>query len=316
MHELMRRTGSANPNQFAQWFDEATASWTGEEAPSRKPNKRIKQVTATKEQKKWYRIVRGQQALSPKGLKQLSKLFPDAPQYFLEGPDRLWQALWGPVDQLWTICSCVVYDMPYRPDPEVDPGELFTSPELSFEESLYNFECSLLLRRRQFRDEEIELRDLAESIALYRLHNAVNSLGATDGVGAYRCVRMCMDAVELWDQFDAFNTFSSFCVYGAINGELTEMEIRRLKYEPSYRKSVGVSLADIEHYAKWPRDFCSEEDRMETLHICRSASSDSKFKLRDYLDWLDKFASPAIRKRLETYFPQLEEMIRVKDYIR
>ncbi|WP_027776748.1 hypothetical protein [Paraburkholderia caledonica] len=313
MHELMRRTGSANPNQFAQWFDEATASWADVDVPSRKPSKKIKQVTATKDQKKWYPIIRGEQALSPKGLAQLSKLFPDAGQYFLEGPGRLWEALWGPVHQLWSIAASIGYDTPYRPDPEIDAGEAFTGPDLSFEESLYNFECSLLLRDRRFLDEEIELRDLADSIALYRLHQVVNSVGATDGVGAYRCVRMCMDAAELWDQFDAFNTFSAFCVYGAINRELVDMEIRRLKYEPSYRKSVGVSAADIERYAKWPGAFCSEEERMDVLRISRSPS-DIELKVLGYLEWLENSASPTLRESIESRIPHLARLRRVKDY--
>jgi len=268
MHELMRRTGSANPNQFAQWFDKATASWTDEKAQGREPNRKIKQVTATKEQKKWYRIARGQQTLSPKALEQLSRLFTDARQYYLSGPGRLWEALWGPVHQLWAVCAMVSYETPYRPDPEIDPGETHTGPDLSFEESLYNFECGLLLRCGEHHEEELlELRDLSDSIALYRLHQAVNFIGATDGVGAYRSVRMCLDAREISEQFEAFNTFSSFCVYEVINRELTEMEMHRLKHEPSYRKSVGIELDLIEDYAKWPHAFCSNEERMDILHI-------------------------------------------------
>ncbi|CAJ7592234.1 Uncharacterised protein [Burkholderia pseudomallei] len=268
MHELMRATGSANPNQFAQWFDDATASWQSEHAQADMRDKKIKQVTATKDQKKWYRIARGQQALSPKALEQLTKLFPDALQYFLNGPARLWEALWGPVYKLWGICATVSYETPYRPDPEIDPGETETGPELSFEASLYNFECGLLQRCREYRDDELlRLRDLSNSIALYRLHQVVNSIGATDGVGAYRCVRMCLDSEELRDQFYAFSTFSSFCVYETINGELIEMEMRRLRDEPSYLESVGVGIDLIKDYAWWPHAFCSNEERMDILHI-------------------------------------------------
>lgn len=271
MHELMRRTGSANPNQFAQWFDEATASWTFEDAQGRGPGEEIKQVTATREQKKWYRIARGQQSLSEKALAQLARLFPDARQYFLEGPERLWEALWGPIHRLWDVCGVVFHDVPFEPDRGIESDITFVTtyvgPTLKFEESLYNFERALLLRPYEDHENEFQLRDLSDSIAMYRLHQAVNALARTDGVGAYRCVRACMDAVELWDQFDAFNTFSSFCVYEAINRELTEMEIHRLINEPSYRNSVGIGDGDIEEYAKWPRFFCSNKQRMEILRI-------------------------------------------------
>ncbi|MGA7776974.1 MAG: hypothetical protein WCA85_04595 [Paraburkholderia sp.] len=272
MHELMRRTGAANPNQFAQWFDDATASWTWEDPQDRRPDKKTKQLTATKEQKKWYRIVRGQQALSEKALGQLARLFPDVYHYFAKGPDRLFEALWGPIQGLWDICENTTYDTPFWPNCDPDSGvtlvgKTYTGPSLNFAESLYNFERGLLLRPYDDFDKELDLFDLSCAIAMYRLHQAANSIAKTDGVGAYRCVRLCMDVVALWDQFDAFNTFSSFCVYEAINRELTEAEIRRLKGEPSYRESVGVSVGDIERYANWPRTFYSDRQRMEILQI-------------------------------------------------
>lgn len=286
MHELMRRTGSANPNQFAQWFDEATASWTDVEAPSHKPSKRIKQVTATKDQKKWYRIARGQQPLSERTLEQLARLFPDVRQYFFEGPDRLWEALWGPVHRLWDVCAVVFYDTPFRPNCEIESDvtvvTTYAGPSLTFDESLYNFECALLLRPYNDDGNEYELRDLSDSIAMYRLHQAVSALAKTDGVGAYRCVRACMDTVELWDQFDAFNTFSSLCVYDAINRELTETEIQRLKNEPSYRDSVRIGVGDIEQYAKWPRFFCSNKERMEILRIAPPERYQASLALQTY----------------------------------
>jgi hypothetical protein len=270
MHELMRRTGSANPNQFAQWFDDATASWTCDESHEHGPDE--KQITATKDQKKWYRITRGQQALSERALGQLARLFPDARQFFLEGPDQLWEALWGPVHRLWDVCACVAYDTPFVPNSDPDDGitvvgTTFAGPSLKFDESLYNFECGFFRLNECPLDDEIQLFDLSNSIAFYRLHQAVNALAQTDGVGAYRCVRMCMDARELWDQFVAFSTFSSFCVFEAINSELTEIEIRRLRNEPSYRKSVGIDVDDIEEYAKWPTTFCTNQQRMEILRI-------------------------------------------------
>lgn len=272
MHELMRRTGSANPNQFAQWFDDATASWTCEELQEHGPDEKIKQVTATKDQKKWYRIARGQQALSERALGQLSRLFSDARQYFAEGPDQLWEALWGPVHRLWDVCACIASDTPFVPNSDSDDGATVivatcAGPDLKLDETLYNFERGLLQWEDHPHDREFRLFDLSNSIAFYRLHQAVNALAQTDGVGAYRCVRMCMDARELWDQFVAFNTFSSFCVFEAINSELTEIEIRRLKNEPSYRKSVGIDLDDIEEYAKWPSTFCTNHQRMEILRI-------------------------------------------------
>lgn len=272
MHELMRRTGSANPNQFAQWFDDATASWTCEELQEHGPDERIKQVTATKDQKKWYRIARGQQALSERALGQLTRLFPDARQYFVEGPDQLWEALWGPVHRLWDVCACIAYDVPFVPNSESDEGlpvivTTYAGPDLKLDESLCNFERSLLMWADHPDVPEFQLFNLSNAVAFYRLHHALNALAQTDGVGAYRCVRMCMDARELWDQFVAFSTFSTFCVFEAINDELTEIEIRRLKNEPSYRKSVGIDVDDIEEYSKWPTTFCTNQQRMDILRV-------------------------------------------------
>jgi hypothetical protein len=266
MHELMRRTKSANTNQFAKWFDSATAHWS-------RPLKIEPQRPGTEGNKRWYRIVRGEQAITEPGLEELQRLFPDAIRYFEEGPDRLWEAMWGDVDSLWSICGAVVHAFEV-PDAvrKTDKSsladsltfELLAGPALSFDESLYNFECSLLSRKQQ--GEEISLRDLADSIALYRLHTAVSRLCKADGVGAYRCVRLCLENERIAATLQALRAHrASIDIYAAVSTDLTNMELWRLRAEPTYRESVRG--ADFAAHALCPAASRSDEARMELLKI-------------------------------------------------
>ena len=273
MHELMSRTKSANANQFGKWFDSSTRHWSRVQSKHNADSIEAQRAGTQEDSKKWYRIVRGEQALSERGLQDLQRLFPDAVRYFDEGPDRLWEAMWGDVDSLWSICGALVHAYEF-PDParkidkstlsDPSPLELVTGPELSFEESLNNFEGSLL-SYRQF-GHEISLRDLSESIALSRLHAAVNRLCKTDGVGAYRCVRLCLDDEGVSLTLKALGEHSSCIdIYETVSKELADTEIRRLQEDPSYRESVGVT--DLVGYACNPAAFCSNEARVEALQI-------------------------------------------------
>ncbi|OUL72144.1 hypothetical protein [Paraburkholderia hospita] len=262
MSEVIRRSGSANPNQFGRWFDAQTASWTHAPKTTPNANAKIGQVKATLGQKKWYRLAKGEFPLSKTALGNLARLFPRTYNDFGDGPDQLWRALWGAPEDLWMICGAVAYQMPF-PDPDEEP-EPFTGPVLSFDESLYNFETSLLSRHMRYGD-PLELRDLAWSIAMYRLHQTVNRLAKTDGIGAYRCVRMCLDAPEIRWHLRSLSEFAEFSLYDVVNNELILTELDRLRHEPSYRASIGTE--DIEAYTRNPSAFCSNEQRMELLRI-------------------------------------------------
>jgi hypothetical protein len=260
MCEVIRRSGSANPNQFGRWFDAETTSWTYAPKSAANANAKSGQVKATLGQKKWYRLAKGEFPLSRTALGHLARLFPDAYNAFWNGPDQLWNALWAPPEDLWMICGANAYESPF-PDPDEKPWD-FTGPVLSYGESLQNFEASLLSRQLVF-GAPLELRDLAESIAMYRLHQTVNRLAKTDGIGAYRCVRLCMDAPEIRWHLRSLGVFAEFSLYDAINDELTSTELDRLTHEPSYRASIGTE--DIEAYVRNPSALCSSEQRLELL---------------------------------------------------
>lgn len=260
MREVIWWSGTANPNQFGPWFDGQTVSWTY--APKSAANAKSGQLKATRGQKKWYRLAKGEFGISQTDLGYLARLFPDTYNQFWNGPDQLWSALWGPSEDLWMICGASVYPSPFR-DPNEEP-EPFAGPVLTFGESLDNFESSLLGKKLLF-GLPLELRDLVESIAMYRLHQTVNRFAKTDGIGAYRCVRMCLDAPEIRCHLRALSAFAKFSLYDAINNELVSMELDRLTHESSYRASVGTE--DAEAYARNPSAFCSNEQRMELLRI-------------------------------------------------
>lgn len=192
----------------------------------------------------------------------LARLFPDIYSNHWSGPDRLWDALWGPSEDSWSICHASVYQSPF-PEPDADP-ELFAGSGLPFEESLHNFEASLLARHLMY-GPALELRDLTESIAMYRLHQTVNRLAKIDGAGAYRCVRMCLDAPEVRGHLRSLSAFANFSLYDELNSELISTELDRLKREPSYRAAIGTN--DVQAYVLNPSEFCSDEQKLELVLI-------------------------------------------------
>lgn len=64
MCEVIRRSGSGNPNQFGRWFDAETTSWTYAPKSAANANAKSGQVKATLGQKKWYRLAKGEFPLS------------------------------------------------------------------------------------------------------------------------------------------------------------------------------------------------------------------------------------------------------------
>ncbi|SDQ22649.1 hypothetical protein SAMN05443245_0461 [Paraburkholderia fungorum] len=262
MWEAIRRSGSANPNQFGRWFDAQTATWTHIPKSGSDANAKSGQLKATEDQKKWYPFAKGESPLSKATLSYLARLLPDIYSNHWSGPERLWEALWGPPEDLWSICGASVYQSPL-PKPDADP-ELFAGSGLPFEESLHNFEASLLARHLMY-GPELELRDLTESIAMYRLHQSVNRLAKTGGAGAYRCVRICLDAPEVRWHLRSLSAFANFSLYDELNSELVATELDRLKREPSYRTAIDTS--DVQAYVLNPREFCSEEQKVELALI-------------------------------------------------
>lgn len=244
MREFARRAGAANPHQFAGWFDWRTGA-------------------STQAMGKWRFNFSGERPLSEQQLNWLSALpeFGDARRLYLAGPTGLWWALWGEdVSELWALCGHQVHPYAYD-DPDallrITDAVVLSGPGLRFDESLYNFECSMLLGQQY--GQVLDLRHLTEAIAFYRLHQAITRIARVDGVGAYRCVRMCLDDDGVSDHLIGLG------IREMLVQELTRTEVARLESEPSYLAAVGVD--DVDSYARDPFMFCSIEERMEALRI-------------------------------------------------
>jgi hypothetical protein len=220
MHELAIRIGMNNPNQFAKWYD----------------NQQSAESRATTEASgKWRRNFNGQASLKEEQLDLLCGHFSDARHFYEDGPDNLWRALWGDAGGLWDICKLRGH----------------AGPELPFSESVAAIEFSI------YGKGWLELDDLARSIAIYRLHIEINRWARTDGVGAYRCVRICLDDANVKKELDALG------VYDRLHWYLYHIEIYRLISEDSYRDMVRAD--DLVDYAMNPRAFCSTEQRVASL---------------------------------------------------
>jgi hypothetical protein len=271
MHDLLARVGAVNANQFAKWFDSTTESWPRRIA-AEPAGDMTTQVAETQDSKKWYRIVSGAQPLSERSLSYLQRLFPDARRIFLDGPGRIFEALWGEIDTLWLVCRAVghAYEFPDPKQPvdistfDPDDLEVLADASLSFEESLYNFECSVLTSKEY--GDELTIDRLSEAIALYRIHHAISKLCKVDGVGAYRCVRMCLNDRAIATQLRKFKSHrATIDVYESISNELFTAEVRKLHNDLEYRKSVGAE--DFAEYARNPESLCSADARAELLRI-------------------------------------------------
>ena len=166
MHELSSRAGTDNPNQFAKWYDAQQSS---------------ESRATTEASGKWRRNFSGQASLKDEQLDLLCSLFSDARKFYEDGPGNLWLALWGNVEELWNICKIGRH----------------AGPELPFPVSVAFIESTI------YGVSNLKLVDLARSIAIYRIHMEINRLARTEGVGAYRCVRMCMNDVKLKRELEA-----------------------------------------------------------------------------------------------------------------
>lgn len=241
MNVLRLRVDAENPSQFSEWVNQKSEhlGW-----PDMKGSN------------KWYKYFRGDIGQDPlRVLKLLRELFPDVFSIFYDGPDRIWTALWSDdSDELWQICS--YQDIAYGCQPDNETIEL-VGREPFFQDSAYNFECSLLTNRSL--GQALDLRDLSESIALYRIHMDINKKTRTDETAPYRCVKLCLDSEEIT------GALINLGVYDYVQDHLTNVEIGRLESERCYRKAIGN--INIMTYADNPFSAQTVDQIMSQLHI-------------------------------------------------
>ena len=239
MHELARRVGAENPHQFAGRFDEHTGM-------------------DTQSSGKWRLNFSGDRPLSPQQLQLLSRLDDDVACLHDDGPADLWRALWGDVHELWPLCRSRFCGVgPMLDDRTWVEIEDEFGDEKPFGFALREFEGELLLADAY--GEPLTVRHLTEAIALYRLHQHMNSLAPSDvdGGGLYRCVRMCIDNATVQSEL------SQLGIRELLTAHLAGIERYRLENEKSYRAAVAVD--DFAGYVSNPRTFVSDDSRWEAL---------------------------------------------------
>ncbi|MEB0134561.1 hypothetical protein QN362_04360 [Actimicrobium sp. CCC2.4] len=241
LSELARRVGAENPHQFAKWFDEQSGMNT--------------QMSG-----KWRLNFSGKQPLSPQQLQLLSRRDGDVARLHKNGPAELWRALWGAVCELWPLCrSRFTNDGPMLNDHIWSAVEGEFVNEKPFGSALREFEGELLLADAY--REPLTLRHLTEAIAFYRLHQHINSLAPSevDGVGLYRCVRMCLDDIGV------FYKLTLLGIYDDVASELEDMEFWRLRRDKSRRMIIAAD--DLADYVGNPRAFVTDDSRWESLNF-------------------------------------------------
>jgi hypothetical protein len=240
-----------NPNQFGAWINSQSErlGWPD-----------------TQSSNKWYQLMDGRLKKPPVDvLRMLSQLFPHAEKLYHDGPSNLWRALWGDArdpNVLWPLCRTRFSDDgPWHKETTWNEIEEKFVNERTFHETIREFEGQLLLAIAC--NQYLTFNHLTEAIALYRLHQAINCLAASDvdGVGAYRCVRLCLAGcvVKLFlDRFDG---------YKFVRDELVNMEVCRLTTERSYFESVGIHRHEVLMYAMDPLSRIDDETRWESLNL-------------------------------------------------
>ncbi|MCY1294996.1 hypothetical protein D9M68_365330 [compost metagenome] len=196
MHELMRRTGSENPHQFAGWYDRITHSHTQDSG-------------------KWRANFAGSRPLSKRQLSELAQIYPDAYDYHENGPEGLWRALWGEAADL---IACV------RSHPK-------SSPQMPFQASEHAVQLSILAAQ----DEQIGFDDFVRVIALYRLRVNTEPSARVDGIGlnlsgcAWRNVETCLSDATVCTDLERLG------IRDLIARELAQLEAERIKTNPRAR---------------------------------------------------------------------------------
>lgn len=248
---LMDEARRDNPNQFGAWINRESErlGWPD-----------------TQSSNKWYQLMDGKLKKPPVDvLHMLSQLFPHAEKLYHDGPSNLWRALWGDArdpNVLWPLCRTRFSDDgPWHKETTWNEIEAKFVNERTFHETIREFEGQLLLAIAY--NEYLTFNHLTEAIALYRLHQAINSLAVSDvdGVGAYRCVRLCLAGcvVKLFlDRFDGYNF---------VRDELVNMEVCRLTTEQSYFESVGIQRHEVLMYAMDPLSWIDDDRRWKSLNL-------------------------------------------------
>ncbi|WP_225032559.1 hypothetical protein [Paraburkholderia sp. XV] len=198
-------------------------------------------------------------------LRMLGQLFPHAETLYHDGPANLWRALLGDARDpsvLWPLCRTRFSDNgPWYNETTWNEIAAEFVDERSFRETIREFEGELLLAKAH--KQYLTFNHLTEAIALYRLHQTINRLAVSDvdGVGAYRCVRLCLSdrAIKYFlDRFDG---------YDFVRDELVNLEIFRLNTEQSYFESVGIQRHQVLMYAMNPLPWIEDETRWSSLNL-------------------------------------------------
>jgi hypothetical protein len=251
MNVLMKRIGCSNPNQFGAWINCESERFGWRD---------------TQHSKKWYKLIDGEFTYPPvKPVHMLSQLFHDAEHIYNDGPANLWRSLWGnAVDPtvLWPLCR-TRFDSNGPWFDEITWREIEAEflNERTFRETIREFEGELLLAVAY--GEPLTLNHLTEAVALYRLHQATNCLAVSDidGVGAYRCIRHCLEEPSIFLELDSYNGFD------LVRDELVEMEIGRLTAERSYLASIGIGRHQVALYADDPLSWIDTAVRWDAINL-------------------------------------------------
>lgn len=248
---LMDRAECPNPNQFGAWINKESEKLGWKD---------------TQHSNKWYKLIDGKLTHPPvKAVQMLNQLFHDAERLYNDGPANLWRALWGNATDpavLWPLCRTRIdSNGPWFDETTWEGIEANSINERTFRETIREFEGELLLAKAY--DEVLSLNHLTEAIALYRLHQATNSLARSDidGIGAYRCIRHCLDDPWVYWELTSFDGFR------LIHDQLVEMEIGRLTTERSYAASIGIDPGRVEWYADDPLSYIEDGTRWDHLNL-------------------------------------------------
>lgn len=169
---LRQRVGASSVYAFAEKFD----ALAGPETP-----------TQGQGRNGWQALFNGTRPLSADRLRALSSVpvWADARDLYERGPSDLWLAMWGPLP---TLRGMFVQEL---------------TQWQTFDQLLAEFEGDLLVAEAQ--GELLDVRHLAQSVALHRLHRAMTDLAPLelDGKGTARCLRQCLDNPSVQLELDA-----------------------------------------------------------------------------------------------------------------
>lgn len=193
MHELMHRTGSANPYQFAGWYDEMTHSHTQDSG-------------------KWRANFAGARSLSKNQLDALGQIFADTHSHYQNGPCDLWRALWGETADL---IACIRQHSK-------------SSPQMPSAVSERAAQLSILTAA----EGELSFGDFVRAVALYRLRKETEPFSRIDGIGlnltgtVWRNIQSCLEENKVIAELDRLG------LKRLVTHELEQLEAARKKDNP------------------------------------------------------------------------------------